>query len=276
MERQVYTNPYEAKKIISITDFQKRGEARKTVGSEAFNLEYLSRFTDEELVDDMLGYLGEYRFEVEKYDYKLKFSADESGKFHLRDMHSGESMVTKAEWAIADRKLSARPIHREVAERDALIKLDDMLRFSKTGDSIIWASPAGTKEEGYGDYGFIFVGEVSQKGSGKEINMRAIRLEKAKIGQYKEAMRDILGEDLGFEEPDDFLSSPQIVRDLDKEQIEKRIARRFNLKSDNQNANLLNRAKDKLSALTVKFADIFRYATEDEKRKALYTLENFA
>jgi hypothetical protein len=75
---------------VSLHEYQNR--PRELVSSNGFSVEYDQKVTNQELYDDIVSYLGEYRFAVQKYDYELEYS---NGA--LRDSRRGESMSVKAE-----------------------------------------------------------------------------------------------------------------------------------------------------------------------------------
>ncbi|HZJ18521.1 MAG TPA: hypothetical protein VFD45_02805 [Patescibacteria group bacterium] len=190
-------------------------DRKDNLGSAAFRIEKGQRATQEEARDDLLSYLGEYRFKLPTYSYKLHFAKQE-GRFHLRDRHKLEPMVIKAKRAVNEKTFRGQPVEREVAEKEGLEKLDEMLSFAGEDCNIFWASPPGPKEQGYGDYGFIFVGKIKRiTEKEKEIDMTAIRVESPEITQFNKALSDVSGIDFKYTRAEEFLSSPLVLRGVE-------------------------------------------------------------
>lgn len=185
---------------------------RELVSSNSFSVEHAPVVTDGELEDEIISYLGEFRFGLKKYDYSLVYSHTDDEGWRLRDPHRLEAMGIKARRSVAERKMLGQSTNREEAEGEGLNSLDRQLESAQEGDSIVWVSPPGTPEEGYGDYGFIFVGKVKRSAeTRKEISMTAIRVKSPTIARFNVAFRTLSGESLSFLKAEDFLRNPAVL-----------------------------------------------------------------
>lgn len=257
---------------------QEHSVSRERVGSNAFNVEYERNRFDNELRDDIVSYLGEYRFQLQKYDYELVYSRGEDGVYGLRDPHRRELMKTKAQRSIAERKHRGQPVHREEAEDHALTFLDGALQSAKTGDTLLWGSPPGPKEEGYGEYGFIYAGDVIDVSpTEKRLKMTAFRVEKPTLDQYNSAFSFITGKQYAFFHADQYLQHPTVVEGgIDKRFVERVIGRLFSEKHDENQSKVFGVAIGKMEPLIRQFIQLTKFGTKEEKLQSFYALENYA
>ncbi|MCL5970067.1 MAG: hypothetical protein M1450_01000 [Patescibacteria group bacterium] len=250
---------------------------REILGSKAFNLEYGEGFTDSELRADIISYLGEYRFKIQKYNYELEFSGDSLTGFKLRDTHRGEALGVKAERAVEEKKLRGENSAREEAELLGIKHLEDQLRFTKSGTTLVWMSPPGPREDGYGDYGFVYVGEVDKSSSLKtSLSMTAIRVESPTINQFNNTLSDLIEEDINYSEAEDFLQSPFVLKGKGKEDIENTLKKHFSFKVDSREREVFDKAIANLNPAINQFVDFVKHGNKEEKLKAFYAIENYA
>ena len=240
-----------------------------------FRLEYRENVPDQALIDDIVSYLGEYRFSLPKYSYALRFSG---GK--LRDPHRGDPMSDLSQRAIGKKILEGNTCSREWAEKWGFENLDSQLVSAKENDTIVWASPPGPKEEGYGNYGFIFVGKV-EKGylSEKTIHMTAIRVENPKIEQLNEAMYLITGKKTDYGNAEEFLKNPKVLsEDLKESYIDALLKRCFSFKANEENQEKFRSIMREMFPLFLEFIQSAKNPrkTQGEKRKEFNSLENYA
>lgn len=183
------------------------------VESNAFPQEYDRGINPVALRKDIESYLGEYRLHVPIYDYALSYSFGKDESRHLRSIDDDESMLDKGIKAINRKKEEGKNTNREEAELQGFHLLERQLVTSHTGDVLVWASPPGPKNEGYGDYGFFYVGVLSpgKQNGDIHLNMRAIRVENPNIDQFNQALSGISGYGFGFDKAEDFLAHPMIL-----------------------------------------------------------------
>lgn len=250
---------------------------RELVSSAGFSVEYDPIVTNQELRDDIISYLGEYRFELQKYDYQLMFSYNDSEGWKLRDPHRLESMGTKAKRSVNERKLRGESTHREEAEAIGISFLEKQLGYAREGNTIVWASPPGSKAEGYGDYGFFFIGQIKRSiGLKKEISMTAIRVEYPTIPQYNEAFQALTSTSLNFTSPEDFIKTPLVIEETLPEVLVDNVLSDFLRKKDPLQKDKFTAAIKRLGPRIEQFISNVRWGTKEEKKNAFHALENYA
>lgn len=176
----------------------------------AFNLKIKEKTNPDSLYKLIESYLGEYRFQLPIYHYRLQLKDSK-----LIDPLTQESMVDKARRALEKRQSLGLSFQREEAELKALDYLGENLRPMNT---LVWVSPPGKKEDGYGSYGFFFYGFVDNNG---DINMTARRVEMTNeefeerdFSRFANILYEITNDNqfLNMKTDIDFLSSPIILR----------------------------------------------------------------
>lgn len=240
-----------------------------------FQLEYGKNVPDQALFDDIVSYLGEYRFSLPEYSYGYTFS---QGK--LRDPHRNDSMEDVSQRAIDMNNKKGRPSFREQAEKKAFQKLDHMLSRAKTGDTIIWLSPQGSKEEGYGDYGFFFFGKVGEdNGSEKKIKMMAIRIEHPTIKQANQAISILTSKEASYSSAEDCISDPNVLsEDLKEEYVFSVLRMVFSFEQKPEDQKKFAHIIRQMFPLISDFVQSVKnpWKIKSEKIEELYSLENYA
>lgn len=229
-----------------------------------FNTEVYKRASREQIIDDLTSYLGEYRFEVPEFDYKLSFV---NGK--LADPNTLEPMSVLGARAIEEKRKIGLKTTREEAELEGLSSLEQQIKDNPFG-TIVWFSYPGAKEDGYGDYGFAYVGK---RAPGHQLLMTAIRLEQPKISDFNSATSVLWGKN-DYQSAEDFLKSPKVL-DIDVEKIKEFIRSAFQIK-DEANKNIFKKVSEKLHGAMEEFARIVQTGTYNERIKALFVMENMA
>ncbi|MBI4226403.1 hypothetical protein HY612_04805 [Candidatus Roizmanbacteria bacterium] len=184
------------------------------LGYDAFRPEYTPKVNPNSLRKDIESYLGEYRFQVQKYEYELLFGVAEDGEIHLLPIDDREPMVAKAQRAIERRLAEGKNIDREEAELKGLMELDRRLKNAGVGDKVIWMSPPGPELDGYGDYGFVFLGTVDQINPytrEKHLSMTAVRVEQPTIDQFNSALTFLTGHEVKIDKAENFLADPIVA-----------------------------------------------------------------
>lgn len=240
-------------------------------GSDAFDpKEYVRQMSDAAIHDDIISYLGEYRFQLSKYEYKYSITNGE-----LCDINDGVSMKTKTVRAIEKRRSAGKSTNREEAELRGFGRIEEQLETAKADDTLFWASPPGAKTDGYGEYGFLFVGKV--KKTGKELTMTAIRVENPTIEQYNHALSFLTVQESNHKTAEDFLKDPIMIHaDVFEHVIDKTLAGIFSFDVDDSQMQKFKRIVAKLDPLIAECIPILRYGTKQKQIEAIYTLENYA
>ena len=248
--------------------------------SDAFSVEY-KEFTDGELRDDLLSYIGEYRLQVKKYDYELDYYADDELSLgQVRDVNKGESMLEKASRSVVTRRRKGLPTHREEVEEQAFSFLNEQLATARDGDSLFWASPPGPKSEGYGDYGFLFQGKVRSIGlrngqEHKRLLMTAIRVEDPTLVQYNQAMSELTGTQWQFEHEDDFLAAPIVIDEIGDYTVDHIMQKNFKFQMSEAERAMTDHILTFLRPVVDECIPLFRKGTKVQKLKMLHALENY-
>jgi rubrerythrin len=229
--------------------------------SMAFRHEFYEPPTaSQQIIDDVTSYLGEYRFAVPDLDYKLGLE-----KGRIVDPNTGELMTSKAAKAIELRRKDGLKTSREEAELEGLIGIEEQLRENPFG-TVIWFSPPGPADEGYGKYGFGYVG----KRIGNMLEMTAIRLEDPSLGDFNRATKALWREER-YQKAEDFLRSPRVIN-IDAIKVKEFIHGAFEIGESSGN-DVFRRALNKMRGVIADFAII---EDNQERQKALYVLENLA
>ena len=183
------------------------------------------------------------------------------------DPNTNEDMEEKAQKAIEERKRNNLKITREIAEKEGLNSIRNQLS-QNPGGTVVWFSPPGSREEGYGEYGFSFVGKIR----GEMLEMTAIRLENPKISDFNKASNALWG---GVSESaEDFLRSPRVV-DVDTNIVSEFIHGNFEIR-DQKTKEVFKKSLGKLKGAIDHAARIVQSGTEKERQNAINTLENLA
>lgn len=247
----------------------------KEKSSSDFRLEYGKNISDQALLDDVVSYLGEYRFSLPQYSYDYVFSQNK-----LRDPHRNDSMEEVSQRAIDANNLKGRSSFREQMEKRAFQKLDQMLLSAKTGDTIIWQSPPGPKEEGYGDYGFFFLGKVGEiNGTEKKIKMKAIRIERPTIAQASQAASILTSKEIEYSTAEECLGDPHVLaKDQSEEYVLSVLNMVFSFQRRPEEQEKFERIIREMYPLISDFIQSAKdpLKTKAEKRKEFNSLENYA
>lgn len=237
--------------------------------SDAFRLErYRAPINKDSLRDDIVSYLGEYRFGLPKYSYELRFEND-----HLLDPHKKVSLENMTDESLKTRLLERKSTYREAAERQGVQMLDRKLTHAKKGDTIIWMSPPGEKSEGYGDYGFVFYGKVGEGNFEKNISMTAIRVEGRDLEKYSKAFKMITNTDVSHLNPEQFIANPQVLNDdVPEGYVDAVLGLTLGFKPSNEAQEKFKNIIRTLGPLIEHFIGL---SDISEKQKAFYALENY-
>lgn len=253
---------------------------RDVATSQAFDIEKERVYTDVEMRKDIVSYLSEYRLRVQKYDYELLYSFREGEGFRVRDVHRGEAMSIKAKRTLAERQVTGLPIHREMAEDEGIENLDKQLYYAQDGDKIFWISPPGPKEEGYGNYGFVFEGRVQNEMSEdglptKRLFMSAIRVENPTMSQANSAFSELTGENISHASPEGLLENPRVVskRAVDTDAV---LQKNFSFVVNQRDAWTNSQVITKMNLMIDEAISVIRSGTREERIRSFYALENYA
>ncbi|QQG40794.1 MAG: hypothetical protein HYV37_00520 [Candidatus Levyibacteriota bacterium] len=241
-------------------------EREVRLGSQAFDVEKERVYGNKQIRDDLVSYLDEYRLQVSKHGFEFQYSG-----YKVKDIYSGEPMSVKTKRTLAERRAKGLPIHRELAEDAGIESLDEQLAYAKEGDRIFWMSPPGPKEDGYGNYGFVFEGRVV----GERLFMTANRIEKPTIAQCNKAFFELTRDNVGYINPEGFLANPRVVRNsmVDADFI---LQRNFSFAVDQKEALINKQVIAEMDSMIDEFVGVVKTGTREEKITAFHALENYA
>jgi len=257
--------------MIESTPYEYQSRPRELVSSSGFSVEYDPRVTDQELKDDIISYLGEYRFQIPKFEYELIYSDG-----MLRDSHRNESMEIKAQRSVKERVMRGESTSREASEVIGLQFLDKQLESAQVGNSIVWASPPGAKEEGYGDYGFFYVGRIKRSiENKKQIQMAAFRVEEPTMNSFEDSFKLLTDVGIEAKTPEDYLKFPVVIgRELPEEYVVKTLSENFTFKNSARNVEIFDIAMANLNPMIDNLIVNWSEFSVEEKKKMIHALEN--
>jgi hypothetical protein len=253
---------------------------KKRVGTDAFNLEYEKEVDAGDVRKDIETYLLEYRLRVQEVSYKYIYGRGEQGegRREMRSDGSRKSLVEMSQNTIADRMLRGLPTHREYGERDGAESINLQMENAQDGDVLLWASPPGPKNEGYGKYGFLFVGVVKEDPTLPQdelaVHMKAIRLEDPSLAQYNQAWAILTGESEQFTHEDIFLSSPTL-RQLAPDVIGRTLREQFDFSVDQRTQRISEQVLKDADKLIDHLVQVIQHGTDQEKITAFRAVENY-
>jgi len=229
----------------------------------AFRHEFYEKATDGQIRDDVISYLAEYRFEVSEFEYRLGIVNTK-----LVDPNNQEQMTAKAKKAIDTRRKYNLETSREEAELEGLSVLETQIKENPTG-TVIWFSPPGPREEGYGNYGFAYTGRLE----GDSLKMTAIRLEEPSNNDFNFIANAIWGE-TSEKTTEDFLRSPKVV-DIPEDKAKEFIHGFFEINTE-ENKRIFAKALDKMEGAIDSFTHVFKTGTPLQRQQAINVMENLS
>lgn len=165
---------------------------------------------EQEITDNLVRYLGEYRLGVKFDEYYYRTETDEqTGEKYFVSYERGpiRDVYRKAIFAREAEGLSSR---REVAECLGFEKLEKSLIDAPTGTMALWVSPPGKNEDGYGGYSFTFLSQVVEEEGEKRVRMIPYRNEKS-IEEHNSYLSKLTGEKVELTNDSQFLSTPFVI-----------------------------------------------------------------
>ena len=162
------------------------------------------------IVDNLMGYVGEYRLgeKFDEYFYEVREDPDTQESYFA----SGNNEPIKKTYkkAIFEREKEGLSAYREKAEQEGFENLEKNLTNAPDRTMAVWVSPPGDKKDGYGDYSFTFIAQVVDKIDGRKIRMIPYRNEFSET-DHNNYLSRLTGKEIRHQNDIDFLNSPQIV-----------------------------------------------------------------
>jgi len=264
-------------------------------GSEAFRLEYNPTIPEKALYNDIISYLGEYRFQVQKYQYKLFYTLGTSAAIedsqaiglHIRGEEKGKSLLAIGKKGIEDRRERGLVTQKVVADYLGMQQMEKQIAEANDGDTIMYASPADS-EEGYA-YGFFYIGHVvveegqehilDNSKKEKHLEMTAIRLESHQdLDRYNTAVKLLTGENPKFSTVNQFIAHPKRVqRKISMQEIDFVMKGIFDFAMDSKRQKDFAKVIQSMSPYIQEFINLVKSgASHAVLEPAFYALENYA
>lgn len=254
-------------------------EQNCSAGSEAFSLEYHRNTPDVSIRTDLESLLGEYDFAVPLYKWELLYTSDEFGISHLVSPYDHEPMTVKCQRAIQKRKNVWKNTSREEAEYECARSLETQLNTASTGDMVFWTSPPGPCEDGYGDYGFFFVGQISTKeneSAHKRISITTIRIDNQSVTQCNEALSVLTGKSIYFNTAEDCIKNPKIISSVNEDRVQYVMSEIFHFVPDEKCQKLFSDVIQIIKPQIDSFIHLIQYgASRKEIQRGLWALRNY-
>lgn len=250
-------------------------------GSDAFKLRYDSSAPSQAIRNDIESYLGEYRLQVQKYNFDLGYFDSHDGEgFCLRSFDDGESMRAKAHRGTLH-AMNTNPgkVERRISEYKGIEEEEQIVQNALDGDQYIYFSPPDpNKEDEEGKYGFAYINKVVRNSQDSRVQKTAIRIESQNIEEYRNALSFLTGEDLYFEKPEHFIANPMRIHDqLTESDIDLLLSQFFNFQINQENQQRFEMIMKIMGNETTQFVEMMKlqYSPEDIQ-KAFFALENRA
>lgn len=226
---------------------------------------------ENEIKDNLLRYIGEYRLGVKFDEYFYHEETDvETGERYLTSKEPGPIRDIYRR-AIADKEKKGLSVRREVAECLGFEKLEKELLSSPVGTMAIWISPP----EDESGYSFTFIAQSEEKEGGKSIRMIPYRNELS-IQEHNTYIERITGREVNFQKDTEFLSSPFIVSQTSQLWSSEDILKAIGEKEEFDNSWYEDFAKKSWPLIQGIFSLVRENASDEELVGARNALENFA
>ncbi len=230
---------------------------------------------EKDIKEGMLKYLAEYRLGV-KFDefYYRQEKNPLSGEEYLAANEPGP-VKRKFKKAIASRMKHGLPVHREEAECRGFEKLEQELANTDKCKLFVWVSYPGSKEEGYGDYSFTFVGQTVVTESG-ERKIRVIPYRNVlSLEEHRDYLARLDPKARVFHSDVDFLANPVVFSPTAEFKTPEDIIRFIGEKEEISTA-WSNRLSKYINPLINRYLELIKAnAGEKELRKTRNAIENF-
>ncbi len=261
---------------------------RALVESGGFDVEYHPEVDEQALRDDIFSYLAEHRLRVGRYDYVYTFTQDAQAGL-LLDSKTGESMSEKTKRAILQKRAEGEDSTREEADDYGMNSLIQKIATTQVGDGIWWGSLPGRKEDGFGTYAFIYVGQIVRSLEirdeitnevvrvKKQIEMSAIRVENPDIASFNQAYEELTGVSINARSPEDLLREPVVISGVNKDYLEGSIRDKFEVNGADEEREWIEQTRLEFNPAIDDFIYLVRSrAPVWRKLEAVHTMEKHA
>lgn len=279
---------------------QRKIQRKEALVSNAFDVDLYHEnevnLDNKAIYNDIVSYLGEFRFQLQKFDYELVYAPCKySHDWKVLDPVTKEAMSDKATETVRQRRARWQSSEREEAELQALTLLDRRLKEvaeEDTGDkpgqsqndrTVVWGSPPGDASDGYGNYGYLFVGKIHKNlDKTLRLHMTAVRVEVSPedknrmINQFNSSLSTILEQEIAHKTPEDFLRSPYLYnREIPMQLVDHVLKSTFLSKTDEKQQQIFKKVIEKSQWLIADVVQILKTGTLEERIRAFTKLEGY-
>lgn len=250
--------------------------------SEAFPIHLVNRDISPSLLKDLVvSYLGEYRYQLGKYNFQYLLHQEKNNTTIL-DM-DGNHIVEIAYRGVKKKKERGQSTSKEEADVIGAIKLEKILHTMLETDTVIWASPFDA-QAGY-TYGFMYTGKIGLDKDRPIFSITAIRIEplseytseKEELTRYNQAFSFLSSLPVQFETPNEFITNPLVIQKiLTESEIDWVLGVLFGRAFDPQEQTKFNSIISKMNAHIEEFIHLFKIGEKlDDLQRVFYALENY-
>lgn len=233
------------------------------------NVDYASTVSarSQETRNNLLRYLGEYRLAVKFDEFYYKEGCLAGERFLAGEENF--PIIQKFKKAIYKKEKEGANPEREIAECAGFQKIEEA--YLRGEDFLfLWISPPGSKEEGYGDYSFTFIGEVRDR------RIRVIPYRNnLSLNEHRE-VASIFSQRAEFFKTDiDFLANPVFIQKKEGLKKAEDVLLRIGEK-EKIDLSWRERLEQKVGGLIEMFIDALRKnASDAELNRIKWSMENF-
>ena len=278
---KIWNTPYTSVETSSHTSVPKTYDAEqkkreRLYGIADFRLRYGPETARQDILNDITSYLGEYRLQVQKYDFDQYYTHGQDGELKLRAKPSDISMTEIGEHAIKDRNARRLSTYKESADLMGIKKIESLVALAKQGDTILYASPPDPKV-GFG-YGFVYIGDVEVTNTQEKVlHMTAIRIDnKPTLDQFNSAFSMLTQQEVKHKEPNDFIRGIHLLkRTVHPSEVDFVLQGNFDFTPD-ANAQLrMQTVMRRLKPYKTHFTDsVLSGVSGEEQEEEFFNLEN--
>src|SRR5258706_5338427 len=179
---------------------------------DSYDVQEVIRQREQTIEDNLVRYVAEFRLGVkfDSFSYSEKVNSRTNERFLVANTQGPVRDIFRK--AISTRENLGLPTRRESVECLGFEKLEQDLLSAPDKTLFMWVSPPGTKEEGYGNYSFTFVGQVDVDPESALKDIKVIPYRNVlSIEDHAAYFNKLTDEDIVLERDTDFLSHPVII-----------------------------------------------------------------
>ncbi len=225
--------------------------------------------------DNILRYLGEYRLGVKFDEFFYRIETDPDGRKYLAS-HEPGPVRDVFRRTIRSREGKGLSVRREVAECLGFQKLEQELVDESADKLFVWISPPGPRQDGYGLYSFIFIGQVVKDPETNDKKIRVVPYRSlSSIEEHRQNLGLFTSQTDHLKKDTDFLASPVIFSPKDEIKTPEDIIVKMG-EGEKFNIDWMGRLKNRVGFLIDEYINLVRRgASNDELIERKHAIENY-